>query len=213
MSTYEYIVSLYSIFVGVVGAGIIMNWARLLKEYPNQNASWTQIVISINFFLLLIWEWSMAPRDGNFVDISPISLFGLLINPILLYSISYLTLPQTGNESLQDFQKQKMKIAILSVLFFITKLYRYEVDPFEISGTRIQIALIIICYIILAIDRRKMVWDISSIALLIFMLVIFTNVFAIGKTISIAWAVIILTAYAVYFVINHLKSNSRNMSQ
>ena len=206
MSTQEYIISFYSIFIGVAGANIIVNWARILKDYPERKVHWSQLVWSLNFFLLLTWEWFIK-REGYSIS-SPISLLLSLLNPILIYSISYLILPQSRKEDYSTFEKQKGKIAFINIVLAIY-LYCGDGDFFYLNTARIQIALGGLLYVVLFFDRRKLVWDAASIVSIVFFFSIFSNLFGIGTTFSLSWISITLGIYSITQLFVYLRRGKR----
>jgi hypothetical protein len=195
MISVDNITSFYSIFVGVAAANIIVSWAKILKDYPQNKVSWFQLLWSLQFFFLLVWEWHW--ETSNFTIDSPLALLRILIDPIIISIVSYLVLPQT--EDAKSFGDQKFKIAFLMVCWCVNKYLgnylQHDFSIFEITTSRIQIALSTLFFAILAFDRRVIIWNIAS---LIDTLFLFTLIIGIMSNFIISMC--LLSAIAVYFV-------------
>src|SRR6478752_9871930 len=119
MSSQEYYLGFYAIFAGVAGTGLVINWVKILKDYPVKKVSWYQLLWSFQFFFLLVWEW-YRPIGMDMIN-SPATLIHVLISPIVLYAICYLFLPQTDEEYNHPLENQKLKIAVLGIIWCLNK--------------------------------------------------------------------------------------------
>lgn len=204
MNIEEYNLGFYSIFIGIAASTIIINWARILKNFPNEKITWDQYVWSLLFFLIIVWEWFLK-KDFNEIN-SPILLLFSLVNPILIYFICYLTLPQTEND--YSFESQKVKFALLTIIWVINKFVMSENNLHFFSYSRIEYVLIIFIYLIMLLDRRTIIWKASSIINILFFISLFLGFF--GHIKLIAFLLISIVSYLIFVFLERIKVIHRN---
>lgn len=174
MSSKEYYLGFYAIFAGVAGTGLVINWVKILKDYPVKKVSWYQLLWSFQFFFLLIWEW-YRPIGMDMIN-SPVTLIQVLISPIVLYAICYLFLPQTDEEYHHALENQKLKIAVLGIIWCLDKyLAFYYAHEGELYGqSQILLFITLTLFLILAFDRSKFTWAAGSIVYSIYSVIVFS---------------------------------------
>ncbi len=198
MNLEEYILSFYSIFIGIAASTIIINWARILKNFPHEKILWHQYVWSLLFFLIIVWEWFIK-RDFSQIN-SPMLLLITLVNPILIYFISYSILPQTEND--YSFESQKSKISILTIMWTFNKFILSGNSLLDFTYSKVEYILIITIYIILFFDKREFIWKISSVVVFLFFISLFAGF--IGHINLIAFLTISVLSYFLYIVLNKI---------
>ena len=174
MSSQEYYLSFYAIFAGVAGTGLVINWVKILKDYPVKKVSWYQLLWSLQFFFLLVWEW-YRPIGMDMIN-SPATLVHVLISPIVLYAICYLFLPQTDEEYNHPLENQKLKITVLGIIWCLNKYIDFYFAHGGELLERSQLLLLttMTMFLILAFDRSKFTWAAGSIVYSIYSLTVFS---------------------------------------
>lgn len=174
MSSQEYYLGFYAIFAGVAGTGLVINWVKILKDYPVKKVSWYQLLWSFQFFFLLVWEW-YRPIGMDKIN-SPATLIHVLISPIVLYAICYLFLPQTDEEYNHPLENQKLKIAVLGIIWCLNKYidFYFAHDGELLERSQILLLIALTMFLILAFDRSKFTWAAGSIVYFIYSLIVFS---------------------------------------
>ncbi len=174
MNSQDYYIGFYSIFAGVAGTGLVVNWVKILKDYPVKKVSWYQLLWSLQFFMLLAWEW-YRPIGLDSIK-SPGALIQVLISPIVLYAICYLLLPQNDEEYNHPLENQKLKIAVLGIVWCLNKYIDFYIirEGELLAGPQIQFLVSLTMFLILTFDQSKFTWAAGSIVDFIYLLIVFS---------------------------------------
>lgn len=168
---------------------------KYVKNFPHEKILWHQYVWSLLFFLIIVWEWFIK-RDFSQIN-SPMLLLITLVNPILIYFISYSILPQTEND--YSFESQKSRISILTIMWTFNKFILSGNSLLDFTYSKVEYILIITIYIILFFDKREFIWKISSVVVFLFFISLFAGF--IGHINLIAFLMISVLSYFLYIVL------------
>ena len=208
MTTEEYIVSFYAIFVGVSAATILTSWARILRKYPNVSLELSQVLFSITFLLLLVQQWLV---DSTHFEIeSTTSLVGKLAQPTFILFIGYLLIPSDDERS--AFQAQKIKIGVLAIVLTTIVHPGFRGKP-ELTLYGVQFLLILLFWITLSFDRNKIVWIAGSAFFLVFWLVFLFGLGEFHMIPSIVCIALFFIFYGVYKWVTFFKKVEAQASE